>query len=409
MNSHRERIRLRKSSSEHLQTFCQEPTAPEHQCRAGRAHLRAAAPWRTATTWRPCLSKHDCRRRDVRAPYRRNAAVHRIAPVLRPSGWASSGDGTEDRAEVRTRIDHLYERLRDLCQTLRFELIDDERLPRTEVRGLSKARGNTAEAGSDPPLPRSCSSPSCAACTARVRLAPSRRQHGRGTAPRCSACPISRPSKSRTGRGCGARRVRATSMRTRSSRAASTRASAGMTWTNHAAVVRRNGWSHSVSSSHHRVTREVHPSRSVRPPGTRCRVYEELLRRVQPPHRSPPSRRRSGHFPIITPEGIVLVRARVCHRCLTVPPMARGLAAAILHNIGAWYARQKVQATNIETAADPACRLVWRPDARSGTLSGWGRTSLRVCDYSAPSQGRPTFAFGARPRRTPAVSCRHSA
>ena len=58
-----------------------------------------------------------------------------------------------------------------------------------------------------------------------------------------------------------------------------------------------------------------------------------------------------GHFPIITPEGIVLLRAGVCHPCLADPASARGLATAIVHNIGAWCVRQTLPADDIEKAA----------------------------------------------------------
>ena len=233
-----------------------------------------------------------------------------------------------------------------------------ERAPRTGMYAAEQARGNT-----DGSLDRHGPVHRRAALLALRAFAGHHRGAGMAVARR-HAAPRAR-SAARQSRGLDAvavrDTVRAMSMRTTSSRTASTRASTGMTWTSHGAVARRNGWSHSVSSSHHPVTREVHPERICAGRPLRVVAYRRSCCAACNRHIGAHHAALLGHFPIITPDGVVLVQARVCHRCLTPPAKARGLAATILHNIGAWYARQALPAQDIEIAAVlPAAW--WRTD-----------------------------------------------
>jgi hypothetical protein len=195
-------------------------------------------------------------------------------------------------------------------------------------------------------------------------------------------------------------------MRTRSSRAASIRASAGMTLTSHVAVARRSGWWRSVSSSHHPVTREVHRSGSERRQGTRCRVCEELLRRVQPPHRSPvcgAPRALSDHHARGHRPGAGSSLRSVPYVSRKSPARSGGR-----HPPPYWRVVRAPGSASprYRDCGGPDCRLVetrtW-PD-----LSGWRRNILRVAT-TLHHRKLVTIACGARPRRTQTASCRHSA
>jgi hypothetical protein len=56
---------------------------------------------------------------------RRNGDVLQVTALHLYVGqrWAYP-DGTSDQAEVKARVDQLYERIRGLCQTLGYVLVD---------------------------------------------------------------------------------------------------------------------------------------------------------------------------------------------------------------------------------------------------------------------------------------------
>ena len=80
------------------------------------------------------------------------------------------------------------------------------------------------------------------------------------------------------------------------------------------------------------VSRELR-ERSVVYRPSRCAACNRRIRRS--------GAVREGRFPILTPEGTLQVRARVCAECLAAagPSGVRRLALAVFRHLAAWYAR----------------------------------------------------------------------
>jgi hypothetical protein len=66
----------------------------------------------------------------------------------------------------------------------------------------------------------------------------------------------------------------------------------------------------------------------------------------------------AGTFPLVTPERLVLIRARLCGRCLAEPTLnlpsgVRRMALAIARHLGDWYVARPPQACSAHSRGSP--------------------------------------------------------
>jgi hypothetical protein len=108
-------------------------------------------------------------------------------------------------------------------------------------------------------------------------------------------------------------------------------------------------------------------------PSRRCAACARRL--------APADEASAGHFPLSTPECLIVIRARVCATCLAEPAVRepsglRHLALAIARHLGDWYATRPVgSAPRSAVAAHRtlpagARRARSRADARDSQSSG---------------------------------------
>jgi hypothetical protein len=85
-------------------------------------------------------------------------------------------------------------------------------------------------------------------------------------------------------------------------------------------------------------------------PSTRCAACDRRL--------TASDQASVGTFPLVTPEHLVLLRARVCGPCLAEPTLRlpagmRCVALAIARHLGDWYAAQSPQASSAHSRGSP--------------------------------------------------------